>query len=264
MWPFHRYSSPTPSNITPDNSSRNRAAPVPDQTNHLHNHKNQTPVTWPFTLRDERVMNALSKIPRDRFIPETEKIHAWENRALPIGLGQTISQPYIVALMTQLLEIKPNSRILEVGTGSGYQSAVLAELSNHIYTVEVIPELSHTARKTLKSLGYNQINYRIADGSLGWPEEAPFDGIIVTCVTESVPPALWEQLKYPGSRLVIPIGTAPKNQQLLLYKKETPLHSPTSTHGSQPPPPSNEPTDSPPTAEVICPVRFVPMTHGDH
>jgi len=188
-------------------------------------------------------MQALAKVPRYRFIPPEQQQHANENRALPISHNQTISQPYIVALMTDLLQIKPHNRILEVGTGSGYQTAILAELSNHIYTTEIIPQLSHQAQKTLQSLNYKNIHFHITDGSLGWQKHAPYDAIIVTCTSPQLPQPLWDQLASPHGRLVIPIGKTKNDQQLILYKK------------------TNQNT---PTPEQICPVRFVPMTHTHH
>ena len=199
---------------------------------------------WPFTVRDRRVMRALSKVPRDAFIPQAQRNRASENRALSIGYGQTISQPYVVAVMTELLNLTPTSRVLEIGTGSGYQSAILAELANEVYTVERIEALSQKAQAVLRGLGYRGIQFRTGDGREGWQEFAPYDGIIVTCAAREVPAPLWDQLKSPGGRMIIPIGDSPDNQELMLFKKTAE-------------------TDRPPTPQRIFPVRFVPMRFGD-
>lgn len=151
------------------------------------------------------VMAAMAAVPRHAFVDETERALAYLNRPLPIGHGQTISQPYIVAVMTDMLDLTPSARVLEVGTGCGYQAAVLAEVAGHVYTVEAVPALAAAARERLARLGYGNVSVREGDGRLGWPEEAPFDAIIVTAAAERIPPALIEQLK-PSGRMVVPVG----------------------------------------------------------
>ncbi len=163
---------------------------------------------------DPKVLEAMANVPRDRFVPEELRDHAWDNGPLPIGHGQTISQPFIVALMTDLLDIEPDHRILEIGTGSGYQTAILAELAGEVYTVEVVPPLGKQAKRLLDELGYRNIRYRAADGHLGWPEHAPYDGIIVTAAASKVPDELLDQLA-PGGHLVIPVGPPWSTQQLM-------------------------------------------------
>lgn len=154
---------------------------------------------------DPRVLAAMARVPRHRFVPAAYQAVAYADRALPIGWGQSISQPYVVALMTSLLQLEYGQRVLEVGTGSGYQAAVLAELTPHVYTVELIPELAMAAQARLRRLGYDRVRVRVGDGRLGWPEEAPFDAIVVTAAPHQIPPALLEQLR-PGGRMVIPLG----------------------------------------------------------
>jgi protein-L-isoaspartate(D-aspartate) O-methyltransferase len=166
----------------------------------------------------ERVARALAEVPRHEFVPGPEQPYAYYNNALPIGHGQTISQPFIVALMTELLDPAPDHVVLEIGTGSGYQAAVLAKLVRHVYSIEVVPELAASARETLRRLGYGNVTVKAGDGSAGWPEQAPFDGIIVTAAAAETPPALVEQLK-PGGRLIIPIGSVPHYQTLTLLTK---------------------------------------------
>jgi len=165
-------------------------------------------------IQSDRVLAALGRVPRHRFVPPHLVPHAYEDRPLPIGHGQTISQPYIVALSTEALDLGPAHRVLEVGTGSGYQAAVLAELAGDVFTVERVPELSASAAETLRSLGYANVRLRVGDGTRGWPEEAPFDAILVTAASPRVPRALLDQLS-PRGRMVIPVG-GPISQELLL------------------------------------------------
>jgi protein-L-isoaspartate(D-aspartate) O-methyltransferase len=153
---------------------------------------------------DPALVDALRRVPRDEFVLDSGSDYAWENRALPIGHGQTISQPFVVALMTQLLELQPDSRVLEIGTGSGYQAAILAELAGEVFSIEVVPELASEAASRLDRLGYRNVQVRTGNGRDGWPEAAPFDAVIVTAGADSIPPALVEQLR-TGGRLVIPV-----------------------------------------------------------
>jgi len=166
-----------------------------------------------------RVMKAMGEVPRDRFVPTDMKAAAFENGPLPIGYGQTISQPYIVALMTDMLALEPYHRVLEVGTGSGYQTAILSQLCEKVYTVEVIKELSEAAASLLTKLGYHNIETHIGNGYDGWSEHAPYDGIIVTAAATHIPEALIEQLK-PGGVLVIPIGLPYSHQELMRVEKD--------------------------------------------
>ena len=185
------------------------------------------------------VLKAMEKVPRDRFVPMMEQAHAYANEPLPIGHRQTISQPLIVALMTHHLAIGPSSRVLEIGTGSGYQTAVLAELAKEVVTIENVPPLAESARETLDGLGYRNIRFLQADGRLGAPEAAPFDRIIVTAAAECLPDALIEQLSSDG-RLLAPIGE-PGNQQLVLVTKAG---------------------DGRISERRLFPVAFVPLTYG--
>jgi len=168
---------------------------------------------------DDRVMQAMAKVPREKFVPEHLQFHAFDDGPVPIGHGQTISQPYIVALMTDLLEVKHEHRVLEIGTGSGYQSAILAQLCEKVFSVERIAKLSQLAVERFKQLNYKNIETRIGNGYHGWQEHAPYDGIIVTAAATHIPQALLDQLK-PGGNLVIPVSVSYFGQSLLLVKKD--------------------------------------------
>ncbi|MGI9321591.1 MAG: protein-L-isoaspartate(D-aspartate) O-methyltransferase [Thiogranum sp.] len=190
---------------------------------------------------DPRVMKALAGIPRHQFVPDAQRRYAYRNRPLPIGHGQTISQPYIVAIMTDLLKLTPEDRVLEVGTGSGYQAAVLAELAKQVYSIEIIEPLGKRAADLLNKLGYGNIESRIGDGYYGWEAHAPFDAIIVTAAADHIPPPLIAQLK-PGGRMMIPVGSRFMTQQLVVVEKDG---------------------NNNVTTRLILPVRFVPLT-GAH
>jgi protein-L-isoaspartate(D-aspartate) O-methyltransferase len=170
------------------------------------------------SVRDSSVLDSMRRTPRDRFVPAELVRYAYDDRPLPIGYGQTISQPYIVAKMTELLEPKREHQVLEIGSGSGYQAAVLSPLVAQVYTIEIIEPLGTAARQRLAALGYKNVEVRVADGYFGWPEKAPFDGIIVTAAANHIPPALIEQLK-PGGRMVIPVGNPFQTQMLMLVTK---------------------------------------------
>ncbi|OGS95108.1 MAG: protein-L-isoaspartate O-methyltransferase [Gallionellales bacterium RIFCSPLOWO2_02_FULL_57_47] len=186
------------------------------------------------------VIAAMGKVERHRFVPAALAAVAYLNRPLPIGHGQTISQPFIVALMTDLMGLNKGDRVLEIGTGSGYQAAVLAEMARSVYSIEIIEPLGKEAGERLKSLGYHNVQTRVSDGYYGWPEAAPFDAIIVTAAASHVPPPLLKQLK-PGGRMVIPLGTQFMTQFLMLVEKQQ---------------------DGSVTNRQILPVRFVPLTGG--
>ena len=156
-------------------------------------------------IRDPRVLEAFLKVPRERFVPARERMHAYADRPLPIGFGQTISQPYMVAIMLEALQLSGREKVLEIGTGSGYQTALLAELAREVYTVDIIPELVDQARWVLKDLGYRNVRFRVGDGGEGWPEHAPFDRILVSAAMPEVPPPLLDQLA-DGGILVGPVG----------------------------------------------------------
>jgi len=190
------------------------------------------------TALSERVMAAMAKVPRHEFVPDGERRNAYANRPLTIGLGQTISQPYIVALMTDLMEVKPGDRVLEIGTGSGYQAAVLAELAGMVYTVEIVEPLAREASERFKRLGYRNVVARTGDGYQGWAEHAPFDAIMVTAAPREIPQPLIDQLK-PGGRLVVPVGGQASGQSLLLIEKQP---------------------DGKITRRNVLAVRFVPLT----
>ncbi|WP_224249893.1 protein-L-isoaspartate(D-aspartate) O-methyltransferase [Hyalangium gracile] len=190
-------------------------------------------------IRERRVLDAIARLNRADFIPEHARHAATQDSPLPIGHGQTISQPFVVALMSQALELQGHERVLEIGTGSGYQTAVLAQLCGEVYSVEIVPSLAESARVLLGRLGFPNVHLRVGDGSLGWPEEAPFDAIIGTAAPESVPPKLLGQLK-PGGRMLMPVGPQGGNQELLRITRS--------------------PLGGLPRVEHLLPVRFVPMT----
>ena len=187
------------------------------------------------------VMRAMLTVERHEFVPQSQRGSAYENRPLAIGHGQTISQPYIVALMTDLLNVSANSRVLEVGTGSGYQAAILSTLVSRVYSVEIIEPLAQQAKERLERLQFSNVHCRMGDGYYGWQEYAPFDGIIVTAVSSHIPPPLLQQLK-PGGRMVIPVGSRFLTQQLLLVVKDN---------------------EGKVKTRQVLPVRFVPLT-GEH
>jgi protein-L-isoaspartate(D-aspartate) O-methyltransferase len=186
-------------------------------------------------INDARVLAAMAKVPREEFIPADQRSDAYSDGPLPIGYGQTISQPYIVAFMTQQLQLKPSDRVLEIGTGSGYQAAILAELASEVYSIEIVAPLAKNAEITLQRLGYKNVHAKIGDGYKGWPEAAPFDAIIVTCAPDNVPQPLVAQLKDDG-RMVIPVGERFTQELYLLEKKNGQLKQ-----------------------SATLPVRFVPM-----
>ena len=165
-------------------------------------------------VKDPRVLEAMRAVPRHEFVPTAERSHAYEDRPLPIGGGQTISQPYIVAVMTELLALDGSERVLEIGTGSGYQAAILSVLASDVYTIEIVAPLGERARDTLARLGYRNVRVKIGNGYAGWPEYAPFDSIIVTAAPDEVPPALVEQLKV-GGLMAIPVGTLMQELRIL-------------------------------------------------
>ena len=169
-------------------------------------------------IKDPRVLEVMSLVPRHLFVPERYRSQAYQDRPLPIGEGQTISQPYVVALMTELLKLKGNERVLEVGTGSGYQAAVLSQLAREVYTIEIIPSLAAKAEERLLRLGYGNVQVKTGDGFFGWEEKGPFDAIVVTASAEKIPDPLWNQLQ-EGGRLVMPLGETHKTQRLVRATK---------------------------------------------
>ena len=170
-------------------------------------------------ITDKKVLAAMGKVPRHLFVDRDLWYQAYKDYPLPIGEGQTISQPYVVALMTQSLAITSGEKVLEVGTGAGYQAAVLAELTDKVYTIEIVPELAQKAAQRLKELGYASVKVKCGDGYAGWKEYAPFDAVIITCAADHIPPALLKQLKV-GGRLIIPLGTTSFTQDLTLVTKK--------------------------------------------
>jgi protein-L-isoaspartate(D-aspartate) O-methyltransferase len=170
-------------------------------------------------VKDERVLGAMRTVPRHEFVPDDQVDRAYQDRPLPIGEGQTISQPYIVALMTELLDVQPGEVVLEIGTGSGYQAAVLAEMTDRVYTVEILPELARRAGRALERVGYAGVERRTADGYFGWPQHGPYDGIIVTAAPDHIPAPLVQQLA-EGGRMVIPVGPQGSYQTLWRLTKQ--------------------------------------------
>jgi protein-L-isoaspartate(D-aspartate) O-methyltransferase len=190
-------------------------------------------------ISDESTLKAMKNVQRHLFVPEELKQNAYDDRPLPIGYGQTISQPYIVAYMTEIILPRKGQKVLEIGTGSGYQAAVLAEIVDTVYTIEIITELSNSAEQRLKKLNYKNVYVKNADGYYGWKEAAPFDAIVVTAAAEFVPPPLVEQLK-DGGKMIIPVGSPFLNQNLVLIEKKK----------------------NKVTSKNLIPVRFVPFTRG--
>lgn len=190
-------------------------------------------------ISDPKILEAFSKVPRDAFVPAEYRRYSYADQPIPIGEGQTISQPYIVAYMTEMLQVRPNEKVLEIGTGSGYQAAILAELDVEVFSIEVNEILADRARTTLENLGYKKINLKTGDGYEGWEEHAPFDAILVTCSPASVPPKLREQLA-EGGRMIIPVGMQNSVQYLYLLDKQKGIIR----------------------QKNVMPVRFVPMTDG--
>jgi protein-L-isoaspartate(D-aspartate) O-methyltransferase len=190
-------------------------------------------------VHDQRVLDAMRQVPREAFVPETLNEFAYADTPLPIGEGQTISQPYIVALMIEAAEVKPGDKVLDVGTGSGYAAAVLSRIAGKVFSIERHRPLAEAARRKFARLGYNNIEVRHGDGTLGWPEAAPFDAVICTAAPESIPPKVLGQLKR-GGRMVIPVGPQGGNQELLRIIRS--------------------PVGEIPRVERLLPVRFVPMT----
>lgn len=193
------------------------------------------------TAFSANVMKSMAAVPRHLFVPERSRDNAYENRPLPIGYGQTISQPYIVALMTDLLDVGKDEVVLEIGTGSGYQAAVLSPLARKVYTIEIIPQLGAAAKARLARLGYGNVSARVGDGYYGWEEAGPFDAIIVTAAASHIPPPLVDQLK-PGGRMIIPVGSRFFTQRLTLVTRNA---------------------EGAVTTRTVLPVRFVPLT-GKH
>ena len=190
-------------------------------------------------MRNPAVLESMRTVPRERFVPEIVRPQSYEDHPLPIGFGQTISQPYIVAFMTELLDVRKTHHVLEIGTGSGYQAAVLSSLVDHVYSIELLPALARLAAQTLSNLGYQNVTVREGDGYLGWPDKAPFDRIILTAAPPQLPQILVDELK-PGGKLVAPVGAGDGQNLILVEKSES---------GKI-------------TTKTVLPVRFVPMRKG--
>ena len=187
-------------------------------------------------VSDDAVLEAMRTVPRHKLVPDDQQARAYDDNPLPIGYGQTISQPYIVATMTEKLELEPGDRVLEIGAGSGYHASVIAQIVDEVYTIEIIEELGNRARRDIESLNYDNIEVKIADGYYGWEEHAPFDAIVVTAAAEYIPPPLIEQLKEDG-KMIIPVGSPYRNQNLMLVEK----------------------VDGEKRTQSLMPVRFVPF-----
>jgi protein-L-isoaspartate(D-aspartate) O-methyltransferase len=218
----------------PDNGEGSRPSPQPAFT--LERERMVQRQLAGRDIRNPRVLAAMAKVPRHEFVPEPLRQQAYEDRPLPIGSGQTISQPYVVAFMTEQLKPEATDRVLEIGTGSGYQAAVLAELVAEVHSIEIVEPLARQAQATLNRLGYDQIHLKAGDGYQGWAEHAPFDAIIVTCAPDHVPQPLIDQLK-DGGRMIVPVGES-YNQELVLLEKQGGILE----------------------RRAVLPVRFVPMT----
>jgi len=238
--------APADANAKPEQkqkASKEKKVPRPEHTHPAFNQRNkerEMMVSEQIRVRGVRepnVLTSLSTVPRHAFVRPSELRRAYSDQPLPIGLGQTISQPYIVAYMTEALKLRPQFKVLEIGTGSGYQAAVCAEIANEVYTVEILEELAESAKEQLKELGYRNVFVKAADGYFGWAEKGPFDAIIVTCVAGFVPPPLIEQLK-PDGRMILPLGSPFGAQTLVLVTKND--------KGNV-------------RSEELLPVRFVPM-----
>lgn len=193
-------------------------------------------ISWGRHITNQHVLDAMLKVPRHEFVPDAYRGAAYDDSPLPIGYGQTISQPFIVAFMTEQLDPQPNQHVLEIGTGSGYQAAILAELVGMVYSIEIIDSLARRADETLRRLGYKNYKVKAGDGHQGWPEYAPFDAIIVTCSPDKIPQPLIEQLK-DGGKMIIPVGEVHEQSLYLLEKRGSKI-----------------------TQRAVLPVRFVPMT----
>lgn len=191
-------------------------------------------------IKDKATLDAMRTVERHKLVPQAQVRHAYEDRPLPIGHGQTISQPYIVAYMTEIINPRPGMKVLEIGTGSGYQAAVLAEIVDEVYTIEIVNALAESAKNSLREMGYTNIHVKAADGYYGWEEHAPFDAIVVTAASEFIPPPLIAQLK-EGGKMIIPVGAPFTNQNLMLVEKEK---------------------DGKWKTQNLFPVRFVPFTRN--